>query len=79
MAKDKIAQNKSSLNPTIPTSGDPVSDLYAVAASLDIIRDGYRSANRDGEANLLDLIARQVFQAAEQIDGEDWQAVEVTQ
>ncbi|MBI9110291.1 hypothetical protein [Maridesulfovibrio ferrireducens] len=60
--------HENNINPAKDFSGDPVQIIYSAVASMDILVETYRRTNREGDANLIDLLCRQVRTAAENID-----------
>ncbi|MBI9112944.1 hypothetical protein [Maridesulfovibrio ferrireducens] len=65
------------LNPEKSTSGDPVIDIFAAVSSLELLTATYRALDREGDANILELLSRQIRNAVEIMDEDNWKAEEV--
>ena len=55
-------------NPAKTFSGDPVQELYCATDSMTLLIQSYEKQGRHGEANLIELLRRQIQTATEYID-----------
>lgn len=55
-------------------NADPIIELYEAARSLDLMVELYRKKDREGDANILNLLSGQICDIAEKLDCEDWES-----
>lgn len=69
MSQETLQEKSRPINPGKLSCGDPVMDVYAVRDSLSLLAQSYRLTERLGDANVIELLARQLDEALDDLDG----------